>query len=68
MYQASVSLSQFHKLPCHGLWTQVGRKKHVLHGEHIGDLVNVIEPSICGSDVAMSNYFDHLFRNDANRK
>ena len=32
-----------------GLWTQIGQRKHVLHCvEHWRNLVNTIEPSVCG--------------------
>jgi len=36
-----------------GLWTRVGRRKHVLHGAHWRNLVNTIEPSVCGGDAAL---------------
>jgi len=45
-----------------GMWTWVGPKKHVLDGGSLWHhLMNMIEPSMCGSDAAfLSNYFDHL--------
>jgi len=32
----------------------------VTWGAHWRNLTNTIEPSLCGSDAALSNYFDHL--------
>ena len=45
-----------------GLWTCVGRRKHVVHGGHWRNLANTNEPSVSGGDAALtvSNYFYHL--------
>jgi len=32
----------------------------IYRGAHWRHLANVTEPSMCGSDVVLSNYFDHL--------
>jgi len=38
-----------------GLWTQVGRSKHVLHGRaHWRHLANTVEPSVSGGDAAFT--------------
>jgi len=31
----------------------VGRRKHVLYGEHWRHLANAIEPSVCGGDAVL---------------
>jgi len=37
-----------------GLWTRVGRRKHVLHVRaHWRRLANTTEPSVCGGDAAL---------------
>jgi len=36
-----------------GLWTRLGRRKHVLHGAHWRHLANTIELSVCVSDAAL---------------
>jgi len=43
-----------------GLWTRVGPSKHIRRGAHWHHLANNIEPSICGGNAALSNYFDHF--------
>ena len=42
-----------------GIWTRVGRGKHVLEGgAHWCNLANTTEPFMCGDDTAfLSNYF-----------
>jgi len=38
-----------------GMWTQVGQRKHMLDvGAHWHNLVNTIEPSMCGGNAAFS--------------
>jgi len=42
------------------MWTPVSPRKHGW-GAHWHNLVNTIEPSKCGGNVAfLANYFDHL--------
>jgi len=36
-----------------GLWTQVGRRKHVLDGGGLMQTANMTEPSVCGGDAAL---------------
>jgi len=46
-----------------GVWTPVGRRKHVLNGgAHWRHMANPIGPSVRGGDAAFSsNYLDHAF-------
>ena len=46
-----------------GMWTRVGRMKHVLDGgAHWRNLANTIQLSMCDGDSAFfSYYFDRLF-------
>ena len=44
--------------------TQQGQNRHGADSDwctHWSNLANTIEPSVCGDDTALSNYFDHLF-------
>jgi len=34
-------------------WTWVGRRKDVLHGAYWRNVMNTIEPSVCGGDAAL---------------
>ena len=46
-----------------GTLTLVDPIKHVLDGGvHWRNLATTIEPSTCGGDAALLNYFDHLFQ------
>ena len=62
MITSPAKMAQTIEMPF-GMWTRVGARKHILDAvAHWRHLANVIQPSVCGIDVALSNYVDHLFK------
>ena len=57
-----LNLTSFVSWPPFGLWTRVSRRKHLLHGGHIGATwrIQLNRPCAAAMRPYMSNYFDHL--------